>query len=136
METIRRSRRTFLRQIVYLLAGIGLLVRYLIPTREVAGEILRVPLVEIPSRGALVYQQSRVALVREAGGVVALSLACTHLGCTLNVTPDELVCPCHGSRFDHTGRVIEGPASRSLKRFVVNSIDNQLEVQLGPGRPV
>ena len=134
MKVIDRSRRSFLRQLVGLLAGGGLLVRYLQPTRQVSGETLAVPLAEVPLRGALVYRQSGVVLVRQAGEVIALSLTCTHLGCTLNVTSGALVCPCHGSRFDYTGRVLAGPAARPLERLVVNSIGNRLEVQLGPGR--
>lgn len=136
MERIRRSRRTFLRQLVYLFAGGGLLVRYLLPSRKATGEILRVPLAKIPPQGALVYRQSQIALVREAGEVVALSLVCTHLGCTLKVTPARLECPCHGSCFDHAGRVLKGPASRPLKRLAVNPTGKHLEVQLGPGRIV
>ncbi|MBE5960439.1 MAG: FAD-dependent oxidoreductase [Lachnospiraceae bacterium] len=37
---------------------------------------------------------------------------CTHLGCELVYNPDEDVyeCPCHGSRFDCHGKVLDGPA--------------------------
>lgn len=45
-----------------------------------------------------------------------LPLQCTHLGCTLrwDDVAQVLACPCHGSRFDDAGRVLEGPAKRSL----------------------
>ncbi|MEY2468652.1 MAG: hypothetical protein QOF21_1350 [Actinomycetota bacterium] len=41
---------------------------------------------------------------------------CTHLGCrtTFNNAEGTWDCPCHGSRFDTDGRVIEGPAVRDL----------------------
>ena len=41
---------------------------------------------------------------------------CTHLGCrtTFNNAEGTWDCPCHGSRFDSDGRVIEGPAVRDL----------------------
>ena len=57
-----------------------------------------------------------VLLVPEQDRVVAFSRRCTHLGCRLNVTEDELgfVCPCHGSRFDLRGHRVEGPAKRNL----------------------
>jgi Rieske Fe-S protein len=47
----------------------------------------------------------------------ALSRTCTHLGCKLNYHEenDILECPCHQSRFNvETGKVINGPAQRSL----------------------
>ena len=40
---------------------------------------------------------------------------CTHLGCIPNRNgPDGWLCPCHGSRYDDSGRVIHGPAPRNL----------------------
>lgn len=134
MEKILRSRRNFLWQLAALLLGGGLLVRYLLPARELRNGVLRVPLADVPTRGALVYRQSRIVLVQEAGEVIALSLVCTHLGCTLQVTPGGLECPCHGSCFDRNGQVLEGPASRSLERYAVNLTGEHIEVQLGPGR--
>jgi Rieske Fe-S protein len=54
----------------------------------------------------------------EAGGLHAVSLRCTHLGCLLRFNSAETSwdCPCHGSRFDVDGRVLEGPAVDPLER--------------------
>jgi Rieske Fe-S protein len=35
------------------------------------------------------------------------------------MTPDEMICPCHGSRFTRDGRVIKGPAERALSKVTV-----------------
>jgi glycine/D-amino acid oxidase-like deaminating enzyme/nitrite reductase/ring-hydroxylating ferredoxin subunit len=53
-----------------------------------------------------------------AGDVHAVSLRCTHLGCLLrfNAAERSWDCPCHGSRFDVDGGVLEGPAVDPLER--------------------
>jgi glycine/D-amino acid oxidase-like deaminating enzyme/nitrite reductase/ring-hydroxylating ferredoxin subunit len=52
------------------------------------------------------------------GEVHAVSLRCTHLGCLLRFNSAERSwdCPCHGSRFDVDGEVLEGPAVSPLDR--------------------
>ncbi len=45
-----------------------------------------------------------------------VSTRCPHLGCQLEWNPDEKSwdCPCHGSRFDFRGRLLDGPAQQDL----------------------
>jgi glycine/D-amino acid oxidase-like deaminating enzyme/nitrite reductase/ring-hydroxylating ferredoxin subunit len=52
------------------------------------------------------------------GRLHAVSLRCTHLGCLLRFNEAERSwdCPCHGSRFDVDGAVLEGPAVNPLER--------------------
>lgn len=52
------------------------------------------------------------------GGLHSVSLTCTHLGCTVrwNDAEGSWDCPCHGSRFDPDGAVLNGPAVRPLER--------------------
>ena len=72
-----------------------------------------------PGDGAIVKLNGRdiAAYRREDGSVSAVSARCTHLGCIVGFNAAERTwdCPCHGSRFDTDGRVIEGPATRRLR---------------------
>ncbi|HTM67735.1 MAG TPA: FAD-dependent oxidoreductase [Candidatus Binatia bacterium] len=59
----------------------------------------------------------RVAVHRtKEGKVMAVSPVCTHLGCTVrwNQARTSWDCPCHGSRFDVDGKVLNGPATEPL----------------------
>jgi Rieske Fe-S protein len=106
-----------------------MLLRYLTPSivrrRQVVARASRK---EVPAEGALVFGQERVALLREGDAIYALELVCTHLGCTVAVTSSGLSCPCHGSRFDRQGRVLNGPADRPLSRLRIEEKDGMVEV--------
>ncbi len=53
----------------------------------------------------------------------ALSTRCTHAACTLawqsGGDTEILKCPCHGSRFDAAGQVLNGPAVLPLPRYAI-----------------
>ncbi len=55
----------------------------------------------------------------EAGEIIKLSAVCTHLGCIVSWDKENKnwLCPCHESRFDINGKVLEGPAKKDLKRI-------------------
>ena len=65
------------------------------------------------------------AVIYNRGGkIIAYSLVCTHLGCTLAENGAEFACPCHGSRFDENGAVLEGPAQKPLKNLRVEILED------------
>ncbi|HEX3142443.1 MAG TPA: FAD-dependent oxidoreductase [Pyrinomonadaceae bacterium] len=60
---------------------------------------------------------SKVAVYRDDDGTVhSMSAVCVHLGCivTWNSAEKTWDCPCHGSRYDAVGTVINGPANSDL----------------------
>lgn len=112
-----------------LLVSGGLLVRYLTPRGSGKRRVLAsAAAADVPQGGALVFRDERLAVMRDDAGFYALSLVCTHLGCTVVVTENTLSCPCHGSRFDRQGKVLSGPADRSLLRMHVELRGGIVEV--------
>ena len=84
---------------------LGLVANYAVGSRTVAAEVPAV-------------------LMRTAEGFVAVSLVCTHLGCTVDTESDGFSCPCHGSRYDREGQVVRGPARKQLRRLRVETDQN------------
>ncbi|MEJ7605151.1 MAG: FAD-dependent oxidoreductase [Bryobacteraceae bacterium] len=71
-----------------------------------------------PDSGAVVRRGfQKIAAYRDASGELhEFSAICPHLGCVVdwNATESTWDCPCHGSRFDTNGCVINGPANTDL----------------------
>lgn len=130
MAEPRQSRRNFLGALIALAVGGWGLGKFLTPRGKRKKTILTVAREELPRDGALVYREARIAVMRDGERVYALDLVCTHLGCTVNVTPTGLACPCHGSAFDREGRVLKGPADRALKRYEVTRVGESYHVQV------
>lgn len=62
---------------------------------------------------------SKVAVYRDPTGTLhERSAICPHLGCVVQWNTSEKTwdCPCHGSRFDKFGTVINGPANSDLMK--------------------
>lgn len=69
-------------------------------------------------RGAIVqHGMHKLAVYRDADNQLHVcNAACPHLGCVVswNSTENSWDCPCHGSRFDPSGRVLSGPSRANL----------------------
>ncbi len=57
-------------------------------------------------------------VVQNEGGLerYGINSICTHLGCVVpwDTNENKFKCPCHGSQYDATGKVVRGPAPLSL----------------------
>ena len=59
-----------------------------------------------------------------------LNAVCTHLGCVVpwQASENKFICPCHGSQYDNTGKVVRGPAPRSLALAHVSVEDDKVNL--------
>jgi len=93
-------------------------VTHMVVDRVKAGDASSVAEIE-PGRGAIIRRgREAVAVYRDgAGELHARSAVCTHLGCLVrwNDAARSWDCPCHGSRFDPHGAVVNGPAVEDLE---------------------
>ncbi|QIR35707.1 FAD-dependent oxidoreductase [Tolypothrix sp. PCC 7910] len=64
------------------------------------------------------------------GSEEAISLTCTHQGCTVKKADDgKFHCPCHGAVFAADGKVLKGPAQRDLAKFkIIQKQDTELQL--------
>lgn len=72
--------------------------------------------------------------VFEDGGMLALSLKCTHLGCLVQPDSKGFECPCHASSFNQYGEVLSPPANRPLDIFPI--VIKEGEVWVDTSNPV
>lgn len=74
-----------------------------------------------PGSGAIAMASGKkvAAFRRIDGSIQAVSPVCTHMGClvSFNTAEKSWDCPCHGSRFDLEGKVIQGPAVEDLEQM-------------------
>jgi cytochrome b6-f complex iron-sulfur subunit len=132
------GRREFIVNMLYgvlALLGMGYLffsLGVLAPARQREKGLTFFPLVpedEVPRLGVkkaeLAYtasgapRRARVFIVADAAGLTVLSAVCSHLGCLVNYHKEkkEFLCPCHGGRYDLSGRNIAGPPPAPLAKL-------------------
>lgn len=67
---------------------------------------------------------------KEAITDYGINAVCTHLGCVVpwNAAENKFKCPCHGSQYDSTGKVVRGPAPKSLALSHANVQDDNIVI--------
>ena len=81
------------------------------------------PVSNYPMNSRTLLSDPPAVLLHTESGFSALSLVCTHLGCSLENDLDGFSCPCHGSRFDENGKITDGPAEKHLPSLRVEVTD-------------
>lgn len=78
-----------------------------------------------PAGSATPVHGRNILVFHEDNGFRVVSLICTHLGCIVNHLKDGgYTCPCHGTRFDAEGRVLQGPAPSPLRYLDISFAPN------------
>lgn len=70
--------------------------------------------------GIVNYNGKKIGLYKDSNGkMYAVNPYCSHLGCELSWNNLEKTwdCPCHGSRFDYTGKIITEPTTKNLEKI-------------------
>jgi nitrite reductase/ring-hydroxylating ferredoxin subunit len=82
----------------------------------------------------VVVDETPVLLVKDGERIFAIHDRCSHRGCSLSqgeLEGEEIVCSCHGSRFDlKDGSVKHGPATSPQPFFQVRDREGVVEVRL------
>ncbi len=117
----------------------GALFKYMFPVVSYGTpQKFLVPLADLPDVGdELVFDTQKVVLRRQTEHeVAAISLVCTHLGCTVNRVETGFLCPCHGSQYDSDGLVVGGPAPKTLPWLAIKKVPGgQIEIDTGTSLP-
>jgi cytochrome b6-f complex iron-sulfur subunit len=141
----RVNRRTFMKTLwtvivtISLLEVAGVIIAFLTsggrksssfkkPALKVLGK-----LEDFPNGSVTAFRSDKLYLVRmDDGGLLALSLKCTHLGCAITWNDDkrEFECPCHASSFTPGGDVNSPPAPRALDMYRLIIEGGMLKVDL------
>ena len=98
--------------------------------------------VQVTIAGSPLANVGGAALVESTAGVFllartsesafsAVEAVCTHEGCTINGADGATyVCPCHGSRYNRNGQVLQGPARAALRQYGATMADGVVTIAL------
>jgi Rieske Fe-S protein len=86
------------------------------------------PLASVGSAALVEYSNTALLVARTAQDTfAAVTAVCTHQACTITGYSNQIyTCPCHGSQFNTSGRVVRGPATSALRAFQTQFANNQL----------
>jgi Rieske Fe-S protein len=76
---------------------------------------------------------SKIIVIRVSESkFIALNITCTHKKCEVEFDGTKFECPCHGSEFSKTGKVLNGPAKKNLISYKTeyNSEENTLTINI------
>ena len=145
-ENKQDTRRSFLKKLwvtLGVIAGvetIGVVTGFLFSDKKDEYKTITKKLIEIGTvdsfriNSVTPFRGGRFYLVRlDNAGFIAISIRCTHLGCSINWDEDKkhFICPCHASTFAMNGNVLAPPAPKALDYYPVIIENNMVKVDVG-----
>lgn len=87
----------------------------------------------VPVGSGVVVDDRYVVVQPTEGEFHAYTAVCPHQGCLVQtVTEEEIICPCHSSRFSPTtGELLSGPADSGLAEAQVEQSGDDLTISMG-----
>ncbi len=123
----RRKLVKILSKIVFVITSFYFLFKFLsFKSKKLTSKQIKIKKWILVKDGAVVYPKEKIAIVNINNTLFGLDLTCPHLGCTVNVTEKYIICPCHGSKFTHSGKYLSGPARKDLNKYKVVVKDDNI----------
>jgi cytochrome b6-f complex iron-sulfur subunit len=88
---------------------------------------------ELKKSGYIQTEQAAVLIdPQNSKKLVAVNPKCTHKGCDVKWSIEEkkYECPCHGAKFDASGKVLNGPATKPLTTYPTKIVGTQILVKI------
>lgn len=130
-----QSRRNFIQGVLGIIAAAwaGWITQGVVfPAPSATTGQVKLALNDVPMGGVkpIIYEGKPALVMRTTEGVIALSLICTHLGCTVQWQEgkQQFYCPCHDGIFDRDGGVISGPPPMPLEQLTVKVTGNEIVI--------
>lgn len=124
------TRRKFLKLLALVWGSLSFIIPGELRAKKLALSLDRVEkLKDIGGWVVLKIKERDVLFIRDTAETVKVfNPVCTHKQCTVEYDPENtrIQCPCHGSRYDLEGNVLNGPAREPLTRFESELTDGRI----------
>jgi len=124
-----KSRREVLK-VLTASAGMMALLPELLSAKKLALSLDKAEkLKEVGGSAILKIKDQDILFIREKEDVIrALDPECRHKKCTVDYDSKQnlVICPCHGSTYDTTGKVLKGPSEKDLRSFEATLADGKI----------
>ncbi|GAB5519361.1 MAG: hypothetical protein RhofKO_16120 [Rhodothermales bacterium] len=85
---------------------------------------------QVGNAGGFLITGGSIIINLDGDTIRAFTSRCTHTGCAVNdFRNNEILCPCHGSKFSTSGAVVAGPAPSPLDEYTVNRSGDTVTVR-------